>query len=295
MKRQRDHRAGDERAATLATRSARPRPPWHGRGFRRHCDPASTIGPRQAQNPRPGTRTMKLATYKDGSRDGQLVVVSRDLATGHYASGIATPTAAGARRLELPFAAARGPGDVARPRQGAARVPVRAGALHGAAAARLPVGRRLGLRQPRRAGAAGAQRRDAGDLLDRPADVPGRQRRLPRPARRHRRRERGLGHRLRGRGRGRHRRRRDGHLGGGGDRVDPAGHARQRREPAQPDPGRARQGLRLLPEQAGDGVQPGRGDARRARRRLAAAAASTSISRAPGTASARACATPARR
>jgi len=33
---------------------------------------------------------MKLATYKDGSRDGQLVVVSRDLATAHFASGIAT-------------------------------------------------------------------------------------------------------------------------------------------------------------------------------------------------------------
>jgi fumarylacetoacetate (FAA) hydrolase len=33
---------------------------------------------------------MKLATYKDGSRDGQLVVVSRDLANAHYASGIAT-------------------------------------------------------------------------------------------------------------------------------------------------------------------------------------------------------------
>jgi fumarylacetoacetate (FAA) hydrolase len=32
---------------------------------------------------------MKLATYRDGSRDGQLVVVSRDLATAHYASGIA--------------------------------------------------------------------------------------------------------------------------------------------------------------------------------------------------------------
>ncbi|NBW55297.1 MAG: FAA hydrolase family protein [Betaproteobacteria bacterium] len=32
---------------------------------------------------------MKLATYKDGSRDGQLVVVSRDLTTAHYASGIA--------------------------------------------------------------------------------------------------------------------------------------------------------------------------------------------------------------
>ena len=29
---------------------------------------------------------MKLATYNDGSRDGQLIVVSRDLATAHYAS-----------------------------------------------------------------------------------------------------------------------------------------------------------------------------------------------------------------
>ena len=33
---------------------------------------------------------MKFATYKDGSRDGQLVVVSRDLATAHYATGIAS-------------------------------------------------------------------------------------------------------------------------------------------------------------------------------------------------------------
>lgn len=32
---------------------------------------------------------MKLATYKDGSRDGQLVVVSRDLSSAHYATGIA--------------------------------------------------------------------------------------------------------------------------------------------------------------------------------------------------------------
>jgi len=32
---------------------------------------------------------MKLATYQDGSRDGQLVVVSRDLASAHYATGIA--------------------------------------------------------------------------------------------------------------------------------------------------------------------------------------------------------------
>jgi fumarylacetoacetate (FAA) hydrolase len=33
---------------------------------------------------------MKLATYRDGSRDGQLVVVSRDLAHAHFATGIAT-------------------------------------------------------------------------------------------------------------------------------------------------------------------------------------------------------------
>ena len=33
---------------------------------------------------------MKLATYKDASRDGQLVVVSRDLSVAHYATGIAS-------------------------------------------------------------------------------------------------------------------------------------------------------------------------------------------------------------
>ena len=33
---------------------------------------------------------MKLASYRDGSRDGQLVVVSRDLSSAHYATGIAT-------------------------------------------------------------------------------------------------------------------------------------------------------------------------------------------------------------
>ena len=33
---------------------------------------------------------MKLATYKDGSRDGQLMVVSRDLRLAHYVTGIAS-------------------------------------------------------------------------------------------------------------------------------------------------------------------------------------------------------------
>jgi len=46
--------------------------------------------PRQSAHPRPPPITMKLATYQDGSRDGQLVVVSRDLSTAHYASGLAT-------------------------------------------------------------------------------------------------------------------------------------------------------------------------------------------------------------
>ena len=32
---------------------------------------------------------MKLASYKDGTRDGQLVVVSRDLSMAHYATGMA--------------------------------------------------------------------------------------------------------------------------------------------------------------------------------------------------------------
>jgi fumarylacetoacetate (FAA) hydrolase len=35
-------------------------------------------------------RGMKLATIKDGSRDGQLAVVSRDLSQAHFAAGIAT-------------------------------------------------------------------------------------------------------------------------------------------------------------------------------------------------------------
>jgi fumarylacetoacetate (FAA) hydrolase len=33
---------------------------------------------------------MKLATLKDGTRDGQLAVVARDLKTAHIADGIPT-------------------------------------------------------------------------------------------------------------------------------------------------------------------------------------------------------------
>lgn len=60
---------------------------------------------------------MKLASYKDGSRDGQRVVVSRDLGTAHYATAIAArmqqrldePSLAEKRAIEQTVArAARG-------------------------------------------------------------------------------------------------------------------------------------------------------------------------------------------
>jgi fumarylacetoacetate (FAA) hydrolase len=50
--------------------------------------PNLQCAPRATRAPKDGR--MKLATYRDGSRDGQLVVVSRDLSTAHYASGHAT-------------------------------------------------------------------------------------------------------------------------------------------------------------------------------------------------------------
>ena len=118
---------------------------------------------------------MKLATYKDGSRDGQLVVVSRDLTHRPLRHRHRHAHATGAGRLELHRAAAAGPVGGAEPRQDAPCVPVRARAVHGSAAARVPVGRRLRLPQPRGTGAQGARRRDARELLRRPADVPGRQ------------------------------------------------------------------------------------------------------------------------
>ena len=79
---------------------------------------------------------------------------------------------------------------------------------------------------------------------------------------------RGLGHRFRRRDRGHHRRRADGHRAGGSARAHQAGDARQRRVAAQPHPGRTRQGLRLLPWQAGHRLLAGRRHARRAGRRL---------------------------
>ena len=127
---------------------------------------------------------MKLATYKDGSRDGQLLVVSRDLTTAHYATGIAqrlqqalddwnfiSPQLqdlydalnAGRARHPFPFDAAQCMAPLPRAYQWA----------DGSAY--------LNHVELVRA-ARGAEARE---FLHRPADVPGRQRRLSGRARRH--------------------------------------------------------------------------------------------------------------
>ena len=116
---------------------------------------------------------MKLATYKDGSRDGQLVVVSHDLSSAHYATGIAarmqrmcsmTGTSS-ARNCRIWY-------DNLNSGKARHAFPFDARQCIGAAAACLPVGRRLGVHQPRGAGAHGPQRAGAREILQRPADVP---------------------------------------------------------------------------------------------------------------------------
>ena len=172
--------------------------------------------------------------------------------------------AGGDRRLGGGGAGARIAGRRGRCRRGR-DLPVRSVGLRGDPAARLSVGGRQRLSQPCRAGPQGARRGDAEESLRGPADVPGRLGFDDRPHRRHRARRRGVGHRHGGRGLRHPRRRADG--GDAGRRARPyqAGRNPQRREPPQPDPGRARQGFRLSPGQADDGVLPGGGDAGLAR------------------------------
>ena len=56
---------------------------------------------------------MKLATLKDGTRDGKLVVVSRDLTRFTDASFLARDAAGRARRLAADLAASGGHGRIA--------------------------------------------------------------------------------------------------------------------------------------------------------------------------------------
>ena len=157
---------------------------------------------------------MKLASLKHG-RDGRLVVVSRDLARSADASTVA-PTlqaalddwaAAEPRLTEIADALEAGR---------IAHVPFDQAQVRLAAAALVRLGRRLGLCEPRRAGAPRARRRTAGLVLDRSADVSRRLRRIPRAARSDRGRRHRLGRRSRSRGRRDLRRRADGRERRGG-------------------------------------------------------------------------------
>ncbi len=205
---------------------------------------------------------MKLATLHDGTRDGRLVVVNRELTRC-----VAVPEIAGTLQAALDDWTLAWPALAALSDElNASRLPdaieFRAGTRDGALAACLSVGRRLRVRQPRRAGAARARRNDASRVLDRSADVPGRVGPHARPLRGRQARRRSLGHRLRGRGRCRDRRRADGHDRIGCRTLRATAHARQRREPSQPDSRGACEGFRIPPVEACVVVLAGRRDAR---------------------------------
>ena len=116
---------------------------------------------------------MKLASLKGGARRPACGRLARSVALRRRVGHCADP-AGGARRLGRAGAA---PDRTRRMRWRPGRIEhlsVRSEQMRFAVAARLSMGGRLGLRQSRRAGAQGARRGDAGDLLDRSADVSGR-------------------------------------------------------------------------------------------------------------------------
>jgi hypothetical protein len=124
---------------------------------------------------------MKLATRRNGTRDGELVLVSRDLGRC-----VAVPEIA--RTLQ----AALDDWDRAAPALEAIAAELSAGRMHDAVpfdaalrwrpAARVPVGRQVRALSTTSSSCEGARRDDAAGS-DRPADVPGRLRRHARRAR----------------------------------------------------------------------------------------------------------------
>ena len=126
---------------------------------------------------------MKLATYKDGSRDGQLVVVSRDLGTAHYATGIASKLQQVLDDWNFLSPQLQDPVPTSSTAVVRATLPVRSGPVHGPAALRLPVGPMARRTSTTSNWCESAQlRRCLESFLHRPCcGVPGRQRRLHRP------------------------------------------------------------------------------------------------------------------
>ena len=232
----------------------------------RRCGAAASSG-RAYVDSWKSARTMKLATLKNGTRDGQLVVVSRDLpravavdrrsrrhcrrALDDWARDVHP---ASRRRAAMRWSAGCAGAFAFDPRRAT-----------GAAAARLSMGRRLGVRQSRRARAQGARRGDAGELLDRSARVPGRLGRFSRRRTRTCRcRARSSASISKARSRSSPTTSRWGRAATRRADAHQAADARQRLVAAQSDSRRARQGLRLLSVEACDGVLARRRDARRA-------------------------------
>ena len=96
---------------------------------------------------------MKLATLKHGGRDGTLVVVSRDLTHCRAVPAIARTLQAALDDWDAVAPQLRQVYDALNSGAFTDPEPFDPARLPFAAAARLPVGRRLGLREPRRAGA----------------------------------------------------------------------------------------------------------------------------------------------
>ena len=162
---------GDDRHARCAGDRRRPRAGVEWARLRRQLE---------------GARSMKLATLQ--ARRPRRPAAPSSAATSRAACSV--PGIAPTLQAALDDWAARRAA-AARARRGARAagdmptcMPFDPRAMRRAAAARLSVGRRQRLRESCGAGAQGARRRDAGVLLDRSADVPGRLRRLARRARR---------------------------------------------------------------------------------------------------------------
>ena len=152
-------------------------------GLPRRCPLPARASGQPTRQSRRGNKGMKLATLKDGTRDGKLVVVSKDL-TRYCAADNIAPTLQHA----LDNWAEIAPGSK-RSTPMCSTKPCRANASTSARRirrCRAPInGPTARPTSTTSNWSARRARRSARELLSRPVDVPGRQRQLPCPARRH--------------------------------------------------------------------------------------------------------------